>query len=170
MGMTRRLNQIPDPNWHPLLVVAAIGACVIAAGLVLQLLQLIVSVRQRPSTSLRASKEYQDMISDPWNGRTLEWSISSPPPSYNFATIPHVHDRDAFWMMKEKGEKIDTTSSEFEMPKNTSVGLFVAGFGFLFGFGMIWHIWWLVALGAVAIAVSIIARSFNEDIEYTLKV
>jgi cytochrome c oxidase subunit 1 len=37
---------------------------------------------------------------DPWDGRTLEWSIPSPPPVYNFARLPHVHDRDDFWIAK----------------------------------------------------------------------
>src|SRR5439155_1143263 len=37
---------------------------------------------------------------DPWDGRTLEWTTPSPPPVYNFAVVPVVHDRDDFWVQK----------------------------------------------------------------------
>src|ERR1700686_3593460 len=95
MGMTRRLNHYDNPDWHPDLVVAAFGAVVILCGIVFQVLQVVVSTAQREKT--------RDLTGDPWDGRTLEWSVSSPPPFYNFAETPVVHGRDAFWEMKMKG-------------------------------------------------------------------
>jgi len=178
MGATRRLNQI-DPSFQPLFIVAAVGACVIALGLFFQVLQLLVSIKQRKKNKAG---------NDPWNGRTLEWAVSSPPPFYNFAHLPQVHGRDAFWDMKypkeqqNKGGKTWPSLAEsalsfagpsgayenIEMPKNTSIGLFVAGCTFAFGFAVVWHIWWLVTLSALAVAVLLIIRSFDEEIEYVI--
>jgi cytochrome o ubiquinol oxidase subunit 1 len=157
MGATRRLYET-DPAWHALLVVAAIGACVIAAGIFFQLLQLVVSIKQRKSHLAG---------NDPWNGRTLEWATSSPPPAYNFATIPAVEGRDAFWLMKQKGEgtSAEEGSRRIEVPKDTPLGFLLALCAFALGFGMVWHIWWLAVAGGAAIVAGVIARSFDEHIE-----
>ncbi len=162
MGATRRLNEV-DPSWQPLFIVAGVGACVIALAVVFQAVQLVVSIKQR---------KQHIAGNDPWNGRTLEWATSSPPPLYNFATIPQVHSRDAFWESKKEGESLFPKSSrpeKIEMPKNTPMGLVIAVCAGLMGFGMVWHIWWLAALGAVAVVLSLILRSFDEHVEYTLK-
>src|SRR5215468_9209011 len=95
MGMTRRLQHIPDPSWRPLLLVAEVGAIVIFCGILCQVAQLYVSIRTR--------EQRRDLTGDPWNGRTLEWSTSSPPPAYNFAVLPKVETIDAFWQMKRTG-------------------------------------------------------------------
>ena len=95
MGMTRRLQHIPDPSWQPLLLVAEAGAIVIFCGILCQIAQLYVSIRTR--------ERRLDLTGDPWNGRTLEWSTSSPPPAYNFAVLPRVETIDAFWHMKRTG-------------------------------------------------------------------
>lgn len=156
MGMTRRLSQAA-PEFHPLLLVAAAGACVIALGLLFQVLQIIVSVRQRKKNIAG---------NDPWNGRTLEWATSSPPPEYNFPAIPRVHDRDPFWFSKEKGEDLfPHPDRHIEMPTYTIVGFAVGMFSLTLGFAIVWHIWWLAALAAVAGMTCIIARSFEKHIE-----
>ncbi|MEK7612780.1 MAG: cytochrome o ubiquinol oxidase subunit I [Patescibacteria group bacterium] len=179
MGMTRRLSQTDAASgWQFLLIIAALGACIIALGILMQVIQLIVSIRNRKKNSAG---------DDPWNGRTLEWATSSPPPAYNFAVIPEVHGRDAFWELKQGASepmkdgrtglsyperRLESAHEhpQFEMPKNTSAGFVVAGFGFFFGFGLIWHIWWLSALAAVAIIACLIIRSFDEDKEYAVNV
>lgn len=162
MGMTRRLDHYDaSTGWQPLLIVAAVGAGIIIIGLLLQVAQVVVSIKDR--------KKNWDHTGDPWNGRTLEWSIPSPAPVYNFATIPHVYGRDAFWASKNsetvphKQEVVD-----IEMPRNTPLGLFIAAFAFLSSFGLIWHVLWLVPLGAVGIVLCLIIRSLDEHTEYII--
>ena len=161
MGMTRRLNHYDNPAWHPYLIVAAIGAVVILCGVIFQVLQLVVSIAQR--------KKMRDLTGDPWDGRTLEWSVSSPAPAYNFATIPIVQGRDAFWEMKRK--KVQGSVSAFariHMPRNTATGVIVGGFSLIMGFALIWHIWWMAALGLAGIVLAVIAHSFDEDRHFYL--
>ncbi len=159
MGMTRRLSHIDTVAWQPLLIVSLVGVAIIAGGVVLQILQLIKSIRNR--------KKNLDTTGDPWDGRTLEWSVSSPPPHYNFAHIPTVYGRDPFW-----STKYGTTSEEsrpyvdIHMPKNTAMGIYIALFSFLFAFGIIWHIIWLAIFGLVAVIVCVVIRSFDYDTNY----
>ena len=159
MGMTRRLSHYDTVAWHPYLVVAACGVGIIAMGIGFQLLQLAVSYKDRAKN--------RDITGDPWDGRTLEWSTSSPPPFYNFAFTPEVQSRDEFWEMKQRGLKPETRPYEdIHMPRNTGAGFIIALFGGLFCFGMIWHIYWMIGLGLVGIFVTAIARTFNHDIDY----
>src|SRR3990167_7685519 len=167
MGMTRRLDYYPaSTGWHPWLVVAMVGAFVIGAGILCQLIQAYVSIRDR--------RKNRDVTGDAWiDGRTLEWSIPSPAPFYNFAVTPVVHERDAYWHMKEKGiENPNTTVQshydDIHMPKNTSVGFLIAVFSGIFGFGMTWGIYWMVVLGIVGIFVVPMVRSFSKNIDYYL--
>jgi cytochrome o ubiquinol oxidase subunit 1 len=159
MGMTRRLNHYDNPAWHPFLIVAACGALIILCGIIFQILQLIVSVVQR--------EQNRDLTGDPWNGRTLEWSVPSPPPFYNFARVPVVRDRDAFWDMKERG--IVSKVGDYRpihMPRNTGAGFIIGGFGFVLGFALIWHIWWLAAAGLAGMVLIAIVHSFDSKRDY----
>ncbi len=89
MGVTRRMQHFDDPSLQPWFIIAAIGALLIACGIGSQIMMFVVSIRRR--------EELRDLTGDPWGGRTLEWSTSSPPPDYNFAFTPVVHDSDAWW-------------------------------------------------------------------------
>ncbi|KVP62763.1 cytochrome ubiquinol oxidase subunit I [Burkholderia ubonensis] len=160
MGMTRRLNHYDNPAWHPWLLVAAFGAVLIAIGIACQLLQLVVSIRNRNLP------QYRDTTGDPWGGRTLEWATTSPPPAYNFATIPQVRTLDAFADMKARGEGQGKRAAyrDIHMPSNTSAGLFVGVFSLLLGFALVWHIWWLAIAGLAGIvATLVIYSSRNND-------
>lgn len=167
MGMTRRISHIDAATgWQPLLVVAGIGATIIGIGVVLQILQIIISVRDR--------KHNLDTSGDPWGGRTLEWSTSSPPPFYNFAVIPTVHGRHAFWDMKY-GESADsrlgrghitTEYHDIHMPKNTPMGFYIAIASGVFGFAIVWHIWWMVIFAFAAMVGFLVLRSFDYETEY----
>ena len=95
LGMTRRMQHYANLSWQPYLIVAEAGALVILGGIVATIAQLVVSIRTRDRR--------RDLTGDPWNGRTLEWSTTSPPPAYNFATLPQVESLDAFWAMKQRG-------------------------------------------------------------------
>ncbi|SCB90325.1 MULTISPECIES: cytochrome o ubiquinol oxidase subunit I [Snodgrassella] len=164
MGMTRRLSQHIDPAFHNLLCVAAAGAAIIALGVVCMVIQVVVSCLHR--------KENLDVTGDPWDGRTLEWSTSSPVPFYNFATQPQVESRDAFWDEKEKGiaYKKPAKYEEIHMPKNTAAGLVIGVFSLIFGFAMIWHIWWMAIVGFAGMIISFIAKSFDTDVDYYVPV
>ncbi|WP_115512259.1 cytochrome o ubiquinol oxidase subunit I [Xanthomonas arboricola] len=160
MGMTRRMSTYNHPEWAPWLYVAAAGAAIIGMGIFLNLLQIVYSVWKR--------KEHMDYTGDPWDGRTLEWATSSPPPFYNFAVLPHIDDRDQFWADKQNG-KGWVRPSKYEpihMPRNTGAGVYMGAFSVLMGFGLIWHIWWLAILGLVGMIGSFIVRTFDDDIDY----
>jgi cytochrome o ubiquinol oxidase subunit 1 len=153
MGVTRRLSHFEDPSLQPWFVIAAIGAFIILIGIVTFLIQIYVSIRRR--------KEYA-VGSDPWNGRTLEWATSSPPPAYNFAFIPRVHERDAWWHMKKLGIQRPTAGfNAIEVPKNTAAGFVVGVLAFLCAFALVWYIWWLAALSFVGLVAVIIGHSFD---------
>jgi cytochrome o ubiquinol oxidase subunit I len=162
MGMTRRLMHYEEPAWQLLLAVAALGALVILAGIVFQFAQVIVSIAKR--------HEYRDLTGDPWNGRTLEWATSSPPPLYNFAVTPQVDDIDVYWAMKENGRARERPAGygKIHMPKNTGAGFIAGAFSFLFGFAMIWHIWWLAITGLLGALATLVVRSFDDDTDYYL--
>lgn len=163
MGMPRRLAYYDNPVWQPYLMIAALGTVIVSLGLLCQIIQLIVSIRQRNAT--------RDLTGDPWeDGRTLEWAIASPPPVYNFAKIPIVYATDAFMDMKEKGTAYQRPEhyEDIHMPKDTPYGLINGMLAFVFGFAMIWHIWWLVIVSALALVFTIIARSSDDDIHYVI--
>jgi len=158
MGMTRRLQHIADPNWRPLLLVAEAGAIVIFLAIVCMIAQLYVSIRTREAR--------RDLTGDPWNGRTLEWATSSPPPPYNFAVLPRVETIDAFWEMKRRGvTRVEPTYETIEVPRNTPIGFLIAFFAVVAGFSAIWHITWLVILGLLAIAVTVLVFGWSENRE-----
>ncbi|MDE2451810.1 MAG: cytochrome o ubiquinol oxidase subunit I [Gammaproteobacteria bacterium] len=159
MGATRRMDHYDNPAWQPLFVVAGIGAAIIFCGITLQLAQVVVSLAQR--------ERARDLTGDPWGGRTLEWATSSPPPAYNFARIPVVRDRDAFWDMKERGVEMKAAVYRpIHMPRNTGTGFIMAVFIGLAGFAMIWHIWWLAIGGVAAAIVALIRYAFDDDRDY----
>ncbi|AZV39736.1 cytochrome o ubiquinol oxidase subunit I [Komagataeibacter xylinus] len=166
-GMTRRMNHYDNPEWHPWLLIAEAGAVLIACGIVCQLTQLYVSIRDRNLA------ENRDLTGDPWNARTLEWSTSSPPPFYNFAILPEVHELDAFAHDKEAGIDTRRAGGDYQpihMPKNTACGFLIGAFSFVLGFGAIWYIWWLAAVGLIGVIATVIARSADNDVDYYVPV
>lgn len=165
MGMTRRISHYDaSTGWHPYLVVAAIGGCIIATGFVLIGVQIVVSVLKR--------KEYA-VGADPWGGRTLEWSIPSPAPAYNFAITPTVDARDAFWVKKmREGDAAlapKVSYSDIHMPKNTSFGVAIGILSGVFGFGMIWNIPWLIAATLMGVVSAVIVKSYRLENDYYIK-
>ncbi len=168
MGATRRLDHYEaSQGWQWLFIVAAVGVLVIIAGIGFQILQLIVSIKQR--------RAHRDVTGDPWNGRTLEWSTPSPAPEYNFAVMPVVQDRDAFWQTKQAQLAIKNTRSveepqysDIHVPKNTGMGLYIAGGAFVFGFAIIWHIWWLVPVALLSIIACVIVRASTDHTSFIL--
>ncbi len=162
MGATRRLNHYDSATgWQAFFIVALLGGIIIMVGVVLQIVQIIASIIQK--------RRLTETSGDPWDGRTLEWATASPPPVYNFTVIPTVSSRDAFFEIKHQGLTLPSNVFEdIHMPKNTASGIYISAFAFLAGFGFVWRIVWLIVLSTIAILVCIIARTFDEDTEYTL--
>ncbi|SFL45587.1 cytochrome o ubiquinol oxidase subunit I [Methylorubrum salsuginis] len=159
MGVTRRAQHFDDPSLQPWFVVAAIGAGLIAIGIGAMIVQFAVSIKNREAL--------RDVTGDPWGGRTLEWSTSSPPPDYNFAFTPVVHQLDAWWQMKARNFQRPVTGfHSIHMPKNTATGVILGVISIAFSFAMIWYIWWLAALTAVATLVVAIAHTFNYNRDF----
>jgi len=161
MGATRRLDHYDvSTGWQPLFITAGVGFIIICSGVLLQLIQILVSIKQR--------KKHIDTSGDPWNGRTLEWATASPPPFYNFAVIPEVHSRDAFWEIKKQRKHVPLQYEDIELPKNTPMAIYVSGFVFLFGFAMIWHSMLFAIVGLLGAIVCVIIRTFDENTEYVI--
>ena len=163
MGATRRLDHYDASlGWQQLFIVAAVGVAVILAGIGFQILQFIVSIKQRSKNMVPDG--------DPWDGRTLEWATASPVPIYNFAIIPEVNDRDAFWAMKQANNSVAKTPKyeAISIPKNTPMAMFIAGFAFVAGFALIWHIYWLAPLAVLGAATTVIIRAMSQDNEYAI--
>jgi cytochrome o ubiquinol oxidase subunit 1 len=159
MGVTRRLRYFEDPSLQIWFQIAAVGAGLIAIGIGAMLVQFYVSFRKR--------NELRDTTGDPWDGRTLEWATSSPPPAYNFAFTPIIHEGDAWWDMKQRGYQRPMSGFRaILMPSNTGAGFVLAALSTVFGFAMVWYMWWLAALSFVAIVVYAIYHTFNYDREY----
>ncbi|MTJ80057.1 MAG: cytochrome o ubiquinol oxidase subunit I [Telmatospirillum sp.] len=162
MGMTRRLNHVDNPVWHVYLLVAMAGALVIFCGILAQIAQIAVSIRNR--------KALADLTGDPWNARTLEWSVSSPAPFYNFAETPRVSGRDSFWEAKVTGEAYRPPAryGAIHMPSNTGTGVILSAFATVLGFALVWQIWWLAIVALAGAIVVTIVHSFNENRAYSV--
>ena len=159
MGVTRRLNHFDDPALQPWFLISTFGALLIALGIGAFLVQLVVSFMKR--------EELRDLTGDPWNGRTLEWSTSSPPPHYNFAFTPVIHDLDAWWDMKRRGHKVPEGGYRpIHMPKNTGTGVYLSALSTVLAFALIWYIWWLAAVSFIGLLVVAIAHTFNYKRDY----
>src|SRR4030081_1543684 len=164
LGMTRRMQHYDVPEWRPWLIVAAFGAALILCGIVLQIAQLVVSIRRR--------EKLRDETGDPWDGRSLEWATASPPPAFNFAVLPEVSGEDAYWKLKHPatGQGRSHEKPEYgaiEIPRNSPTGFVCAFFATMMGFALIWHIWWMVAAGAIGAFATFIVfawRDHDEDV------
>ena len=164
-GMTRRMQHYDVAAWRPWMLVAAVGALIILAGIVVQVVQLALSIRDRAAL--------RDETGDPWDGRSLEWSTPSPPPAFNFAVLPQVDGPDAYWRMKQQARQqakpdAEPRYEEIEMPRNSPTGFICAFFATFMGFALIWHIWWLVALAAAGAYATFVVFAWRDRAEYLI--
>ena len=162
MGATRRLDHYDASlGWQGLFIMAGVGVLIIFAGVGVQLLMFYKSIRNR--------KQNMDTTGDPWNGRTLEWSTSSPAPVYNFAVIPTVSDRDEFYRVKQLKLSLPKRKfSAIEMPNNSPFGIFMAGWALMFAFSVIWHFLPTIILAVLGIVITFLVRSFNDNTTYLI--
>jgi cytochrome o ubiquinol oxidase subunit I len=165
LGMTRRMQSYNVDIWHPWMIAAALGTVVIFLGVACQVIQLYVSIRDR--NSLR------DLTGDPWDGRSLEWATSSPPPPFNFAVLPHVRGEEAYWSIKQRAKEQARLRDEpeyepVEMPRNSPTGFVCAFFATVMGFALIWHIWWMVLLGIAGAFATFVVFAWRDEDEYVI--
>jgi cytochrome o ubiquinol oxidase subunit 1 len=157
MGATRRLDHYnPDTGWTPLFQLVCLGAFLILFGIITQFWNIFQSIWKR--------KENPDKTGDPWNGRSLEWSIPSPAPLYNFAIPPIVDQLDPLWAIKRgQAPKNPRHYHDIHLPINTGVAPYIGLFGLFFGFAMTWYIWWLAIVSVVAIVACLIFRLSQKE-------
>jgi cytochrome o ubiquinol oxidase subunit 1 len=160
LGMTRRMQHYDRPEWYPWVQVAMVGTLLILVGIVLQVMQLVVSIRTRA--------QRREPTGDPWDGRNLEWATPSPPPEFNFAVLPNVAGEEPYWQVKQKARAaMQLTTPEphyeaIEMPRNTPTGFVTAFFAVITGFALIWHIWWVVVVGLVGAYATFVAFAWRD--------
>jgi cytochrome o ubiquinol oxidase subunit 1 len=162
-GMTRRLQHINFEAWSPWLDVSLVGVLILALGVVSQIVQLVVSIRNR--------ERLRDTTGDPWDGRSLEWATPSPPPFFNFAVMPNVEGEEAYWGIKLRAIETQQLAPEpeyaaIEMPLHNPVGIYTAFFSAVFGFAMIWYIWWLAIAAMVAAFIGFVVFAWRDVHEF----
>ena len=165
MGATRRMQHYDDASWQPFMLAALAGAVVILCGILCQIVQLIVSIRQR--------ERLRDVTGDPWNGRSLEWATPSPPPVFNFAVMPNVEGEEAYWGIKRRAIEDQHLADEpdyqpIEMPHNSPTGVVTAFFATMIGFALIWHIWWMAIVGFVGAYAVFVLFAWRDEEEYEI--
>jgi len=161
-GATRRMQHYPDTHWQPLMLVALAGAMLILCGIGLTVVQLVHSIRTR--------ERRRDHTGDPWNGRTLEWSVPSPPPAWNFAILPQIEGNDAYWAMKRSGlaQPAAPAYAPLHIPPNNPTGVLLAFFSVVLGFALIWHIWWMAIIGLLGAVVVGLVQAWRPDEEVVI--
>src|SRR6202049_3812945 len=165
LGMTRRMQHYDVPEWRPWLMLAGVCSVLILIAIVFQIAQLVVSIRDR--------EELRDRTGDPWHGRSLEWATASPPPVFNFAILPDVQGEDAYWHQKSRARQQDLETNDrhyqdIEMPRNSPTGFVCAFFATVMGFALIWHIWWMVAVGAIGAFATFVVFAWRDHDEYII--
>lgn len=164
MGMPRRYWVfLNDQGLELGNLISTLGTFLMGIGAIIFVINIIyTAVKGEPAPA------------DPWDGRTLEWSVSSPPPYYNFAQLPLVRGLDPLWLEKTEGngtippaEPLD----DIHMPNNSilpflmAVGFFIAGFGFIYQTDH--KLWYLALYGGLAFSVAMmIIRSVKDDYGY----
>lgn len=165
LGMTRRLQHYEVAAWRPWVLLAGLGTIVVALGVASQIAQLVVSIRRR--------EELSDPTGDPWDGRSLEWATASPPPVFNFAHLPKVSGEEPYWQIKQHAREQNRPRSEpeyedVELPRNSPTGVVCAFFATLMGFALVWHIWWLLALGFLGAYATFVVFAWRDVPEYVV--
>ncbi|MDF2650394.1 MAG: quinol oxidase subunit 1 [Paenibacillus sp.] len=161
-GMTRRTYTYDfDMGWGPLNLVSTVGGFLMGVGFIFQVWQIAHSIKFREP----------DVTGDPWDGRTLEWSIPSPAPIYNFAVLPEVNEADVWWEQKQKQslsakQPAKIVYEPIHMPKNSSIPFLMSALWFFAGFGFVFNWMWLTIPALIGVAITMIARSFSYDTDY----
>jgi cytochrome o ubiquinol oxidase subunit 1 len=165
LGMTRRLQHFDLALWRPWMLAAGAGVLILALAAACQVIQVAVSIRRREAL--------RDPTGDPWDGRSLEWATPSPPPAFNFAVLPNVQGEEPYWNIKQRAIETQQLGEEphyepIEMPRNSPTGFITGFFAAITGFALIWHIWWLMAVGLIAAYATFVAFAWRDVAEYVI--
>jgi cytochrome o ubiquinol oxidase subunit I len=165
LGMTRRLQHYDVAAWHPWILASAFGVIILSCGVICQVVQLVVSIVHR--------NQLRDTTGDPWDGRSLEWATSSPPPVFNFALLPQVQGAESYWDVKRRARESESPDREpdyepVEMPRNSPTGFVCAFFATFVGFALIWHIWWLMIVGLVGAYATFVVFAWRDLPDYVI--
>jgi cytochrome o ubiquinol oxidase subunit 1 len=165
LGMTRRMQHYDFALWRPWVLIAGFGVVILLCGAVAQIVQLVVSIRQRDAL--------RDVTGDPWDGRSLEWATASPPPVFNFAVLPNVQGEEPYWEIKRRAIETQQLAAEplykpIHMPMNSPTGFVTAFFATVIGFAMIWHIWWMAAVSLAAAYAIFVWYAWRDEVEYEI--
>ncbi len=165
LGMTRRMQHFDQPGWYIWVLISSFGVVIMLAGVICQIVQLVVSIRHRD--------ELRDTTGDPWDGRSLEWATASPPPVFNFAVLPQVHGEEAYWSVKQRAREQSREGEKqeyepIEVPLNNPTGFTCAFFSTIVGFAMIWHIWWMAIVGLVGAFAVFVIFAWRNTVEYEI--
>ncbi|WP_192703479.1 cytochrome c oxidase subunit I [Paenibacillus sp. OAS669] len=162
MGMPRRVfTYQPGVGLEEGNFISTIGAFLMGIGTIVFLIN-IVATAMKPKNA----------PADPWDGRTLEWAIPSPPPEYNFKQTPLVRGLDPLWKEKMAGNKEMTPAEpigSIHMPSPSilplifSIGFFIAGFGFMY------HTYWVAGIGLGIMLLTMFLRSVYDDHGYHIE-
>lgn len=163
MGMPRRYWVfLEDQSLDLGNLISTIGAFLMGVGAIIFVINIIVSAFGEKAAA------------DPWDGRTLEWAVSSPAPYYNFAQLPLVRGLDPLWIEKMEGNgKIPAAEplGDVHMPNGSiipflmSIGFFISGFGFIYQTDNVY--WYLALYGGLAFSIALmIIRSVKDDYGY----
>ena len=160
-GMPRRIYTYDsEMGWDFWNLISSIGSFALGFSVLVFIINLIVS-----------SKKGEIASGDPWDARTLEWSMSSPPPEYNFAKIPVVHSIDPFWVEKREGTKTVSGGSgeddehDIHLPQPSywpfvaSIGLFIGAYGLIYSEAIAGIV--VATIGGFITMVAIYAWSFE---------
>ena len=166
LGMPRRIftyaANLGLDTWN---YVATVGVFILAVGIMLYLVNLLWAWRNGAPAG-----------GDPWDARTLEWATSSPPPVYNFATIPLVRGRDPLWVEKRTGNgqmiPVDTAGADegsghhgnkVHIPSPSALPLFLTLALTLAAYATLFHVWLLAGLGMLLMFFCLFRWMFDKD-------
>jgi len=170
IGMPRRVfTYLPDQGLDTMNFISSIGAFMMGIGTIAFMYNMIITGMKK-----------KDAVNDPWDARTLEWAIPSPAPEYNFKQTPLVRGLDALWKEKMAGNKEMTPAEPLgpiHMPSGSilpffmSLGLFIAGFGFMYGkhtfevefFNTLFNNYIIAGFGLAITLVCMLLRSVYDD-------
>ena len=151
LGMPRRIyTYSPELGLDTLNLVSTIGAYIIGFGMVVFMLNVWWS-RKRGAVA----------GNDPWGAPSLEWTISSPPPAYNFSVIPEVVSRLPRWSVTLMKAIPDLPPEPIHMPGGSYWPLIAAAGILVMAVGAVAHTLWVVLMGGSILVVSIYRWAFE---------